>query len=374
MKKLLLLLLALSLLAGCAAPSAQPETPDATVAPSAQEEQPLSPVYTDWSKLTPYETAEPLYTYHPGHGETLTARKDYGPLLSYVGTMSNVDRYIVDKLPLHGLVTTEGEIVTDPVYADIYWCGPFLLLYEGIRYDTPVESSPGIISHRGFDLTIMAADGSWILEPAPRDNMRLFGSDQLLFTTGDGSVHLLSSDGTLALEFPRSAFEPYLGKDFQWDWEMGPTLTEDNGIIVVWWYNEDNANDTHHYAAYLDMDSGTVSGQPPEGWEPYDYSVYVPDDIPEPPDLPSYNYLTPVEDEVTGEFYYFGYDRDAGSYNLLRQSGEVAVSDWDMQELYMFQPIVRAGLVSTLENNCFCYTDLKTGKTVFRYPVHSNSD
>ena len=95
----------------------------------------------------------------------------------------------------------------------------------------------------------MAPDGSWMLDPDTRYYMRLFGSDQLLFTTEDGSVRLLNSDGAITAEIPRSAFEPYLGEDFQWTWEGGPDLMEDNGIMVVWWYNEESANETQQYVA-----------------------------------------------------------------------------------------------------------------------------
>ena len=53
MKRLTVSLLALILLAGCASPAPEP----------APEPEPLSPVYTDWSKLTPYEPAKEQYAY-----------------------------------------------------------------------------------------------------------------------------------------------------------------------------------------------------------------------------------------------------------------------------------------------------------------------
>lgn len=82
MKRLLPLLMAACLLAGCTAAPVEPETPPE---PSVQEasQQPvqtLSPVYADWTKLTAYETVEPLYTYHAAYGQPLQARNDYGPL------------------------------------------------------------------------------------------------------------------------------------------------------------------------------------------------------------------------------------------------------------------------------------------------------
>ena len=62
MKKLLAILLPLLLLAGCAAPSEPDAAPPVDAKPEA-----ISPVYTDWSKLTPYEPPAAVYTLHAGY-------------------------------------------------------------------------------------------------------------------------------------------------------------------------------------------------------------------------------------------------------------------------------------------------------------------
>lgn len=381
MKRLLILFVAMCLLTGCASPSAlslspdkpsAKETPSQPEAPSAEETpyvQTISPVYTDWSKLTSYETAEPLYTYHPGYGEMLTARSDYGPLLPYIGTMSDVTSYIVDKLPLYGLVTAKGELVTDPVYSNIYYLNGFLLLCAG----DPTEQFQGDWGRGQFLYTVAAPDGSWAREVGRCYDIREFG-EQLVLTMDDGSVTLLNPDGTIAATFPRSAFVPFLGADFQWNWEGGPNLIEDNGILVVWWHTEENANDTHQYIAYLNPEAGTVSDAPPEGWEPFDYSTYVPDGTQEPPKPENYGYLDTIVDDVMDRTYYCGYNRDTGEKDLLDEQGELVLSGCDLSELYIYVPFVRAGLVSTGENNCFCYKEIATGETVFRFPLRSNSD
>lgn len=380
MKKVLALLLLLSL-AGCAASqtAALPETPPAKAQQGSSQEAPpaeeraLSPVYTDWSKLTPYEAAEPLYTRHPGHSRTLAAREDYGSLLIYVGVISSVDNYIVDKLPLYGLVTAEGALVTDPVYAEIYCQGAFLLLCRGSVSGYRETDDGGRWPVGGFEYTAAAPDGSWVRELGRCYEVRWISGDRLAAAMKDGSVLVLNRDGTIAAEFPRSAFVPFLGADFQWNWEGGPNVNEDNGALTIWQYREE-VTDGNYNLCYLDVEHGTVSGQPPEGWAPFDYSTYVPDETQEPPELPNYYYLTPVDDEVTGERYYYGYDHEAGTYDLLYQNGEVAVPNCSLQELYLFQPYVRAGLVSITENGCFCYLEPETGRTVFRYPVRINSD
>lgn len=370
MKRLMILLLSVCLLAGCSAPAA-PETP------STQEEtvQHLSPVYTDWSKLTPYKGYQPLYSYYEPRSADglLQPQSDYGPLLIYVGTIAALDNYILEQLPLYGLVTSDGQIVTEPIYADISFQGPFLLLSQGEVWGSH-EEAWGTALDGAFRYTAAASDGSWVRDLENCYNMFLFGEDQLAMQCTDGSALVLNADGSLAAEFPRSAFEPYLGTDFRWNWEGGPTLTADNGILTVWQYREE-VTDGNYYRCYPDLKTGTVSATPPVDWKPFDYSNYVPDET-QTPEVSGYNYLDRIVDTMTGKTYYYGSCREGDLLhrNLLDETGQVVLSDCDLTELFLFQPYIRAGLVSTVEDGCFCYVELGTNETVFRYPLRTNSD
>ena len=46
----------------------------------------------------------------------------------------------------------------------------------------------------------------------------------------------------------------------------------------------------------------------------------------------------------------------------------------DLMSLGVWQPMVRAGLVSTAENGAFYYRSLMDGSLIFRRPIRSNSD
>ena len=99
MKKLIAAwLLPLLLLAGCA-----PQAETSVVQP----DDTGSPVYTDWSKLTPYEPQSPVYTYHAGYSgaDRFQPRDDYGALLPYIGRYASMEQYVIDALPFYGLVT-----------------------------------------------------------------------------------------------------------------------------------------------------------------------------------------------------------------------------------------------------------------------------
>ena len=98
------------------------------------EQETVSPVYTDWSKLTPYEPFQQIYTYHAGYRTDgiLEARDDYGALLPYIGKYSTMEQYVIDALPFYGLVTDKGELVSDPIYARIAFYDDRI---RSVRYD-----------------------------------------------------------------------------------------------------------------------------------------------------------------------------------------------------------------------------------------------
>lgn len=95
------------------------ETPGETPAIS------FSPVYTDWSKLEPYEPKTPVYTRrYEEFTDTLIPANDYGPLLTFGGTIVTTREEWDDKVDsydyrLIGLVTAEGEVVLDPVLSSV---------------------------------------------------------------------------------------------------------------------------------------------------------------------------------------------------------------------------------------------------------------
>lgn len=368
MKRLLICLTLLGLLAGCGT------TP---VPEESQVPETVSPVYTDWSKLTPYsaEAAEAQYTcFEPYSGSgPLQPRDDYGPLLAYVGADVRVSNYIVDRLPLYGLVTADGQLVTAPIYAGISFLGEFLILSRGT--DALYADLENAVNERGdFDTTIAASDGSWVREADASYSMFALDSSHLVFEMEDGSALVLDSRNTITAQFPRSAFEPYLGADFRWNWEGGPTLNGDNGVLTVWQYR-DEVTDGNYNLCYLDLAASTVSPDPPEGWISFNDPDYVPEEE-DPLSLPEYGYLEKIIDGVTGRTYYYGsrWEGETIHYDLLNGDGTLAFADLDASNGLLWQPLVRAGLVSTFEDGCFCYYSLEDGSLVFRYPLRTNSD
>ena len=360
-RRVLPLVLALCLLTGCGA--AVPGSPAEAV----------SPVYTDWSKLEPYQPSTGTYTlFEPYSGSgTLLPRDDYGPLLPYVGTVAEVDNYIVDKLPLYGLVTADGRVVTDPVYADIQAQSDFLVLYRGAEDGTSGSDTwAGGTYHR----TLAAPDGSWVRE----FDGYLTGDANaglIVSCTADGSLTFWNTDGEIAAQIPGERFQPWFSPDFEWGGEGGPWLYwPDTRMAYV---NACDFNTGRDLRLYLDLETGTVADTVPAGYPPepdYD-SLYS---WTEPPEFPGYNYLDVITDDVTGKVYYFGHfcgeDESSSGYRLLDADGSVLQEHCDLTALGVWQPIVRAGLVSTIEDGCFCYRSLADRSLVFRYPVRTNSD
>lgn len=335
------------------------------------DEQAASPVQADWSKLTADEPARPLYSwYEPRSADgRLQAQPDYGALLKYVGTVSTV-RYLIDRLPLYGLVTADGRVVTEPVYASIGFYGDhFLVLLEG-EVTGYRDTDWGREPEGGFRYTVAAADGSWVRQVGVCYDVLLLDEDRLALSFADGSVTVINADGTTAAEFPRTAFEPYLGEDFRWRWDGGPELTENNGILTVWEYRDSNPPDNHN-VCFLDIGTAAVSNAPPEDWTP---EGPAPSQAPDPPRAPDYGYLDPVIDRVTGTVYFYGFHRYLKRDDLLNADGTLAFAGCNLIELGEYSPILRAGLIASAEDGFFCYRSLETGETVFRWPIRVNSD
>ena len=365
MRRLLLSLALLGLLAGCGG------------APEA-----VSPVYTDWSQLEPYAPPEPVYTeFSPYSGEALQPRDDYGPLLPYVGAYPETSSYM-GPCPLLGLVTADGAIVTDPVYAQIqmagnFWgsapeYGRFLLLYRGelTGYET---TEWGAYPVGAFALTVAAPDGSWVRELGQN-----YGSPQILeggrlaLTGQDGSALILNSDGTDGTYFPASALEPFLGEGFQWSWEGGPDLSWDGRYGWIWRYDENDPNGDG-IVCWLDADTGAVTAERPADYVPTEYAYE------EAPAIPGYDgYVTTLADPITGAVYHYARREDGSGADLLNADGNVVLAGREMPYLTLgigdgFSPWVWADRIAYGEDGCFCYCD-REGDLIFRYPVETNDD
>lgn len=340
-----------------------------------EEEADSSTVAAHWDALS-HMQAKPLYSYYtplPSDG-LLQAGNDYGVLLKYVGTVSALTNYITDRLPLYGLVTADGRVVTEPVYASISFYGDnFLILTQG-EVTGYRETEWGKEPIGGFRYTVAAADGNWVRDVGLVYEVCPLDENHLALSLTDGSVMVINADGTTAAEFPRTAFEPYLGKDFRWNWEGGPELTENNGILTIWEYRDEN-QPLDQTVCFLNMDTATVSDTPPEGWEPFVYDSTIP--LPEPylPRIPEYSYLEPVVDPITDTTYFYGYNREFRRYDLLDANCSLAFAGCNLYDLGAYENhILRAGLLATADENFFCYHSLETGEVVFRWPIRSNSD
>ena len=372
MKRLTISLLALILLTGCASPALEP-IPDS---------KPVSPVYTDWSKLTPYEPVKEQYTYADTYRDDgiLQPSGDYDFLLPYVGSYLDTASYM-GPLTTLGLVTADGRLVTPPVYAEIErvkdWqtqtYAPFLLLYRG-EVTGRYENEWGSWVVGDFNLTVAAPDGNWARELPPcYGGGQLLSGDRLALALTDGSVLILNTDGSTAMSFPASALELYLGKGFTWQWDGGPSLDWVNNVGRVWKYDE-NSPDNSHFACWLDPDTGAVTADPPPGFvEPeYDYQ--------EGPELafPGYKNCTTLTDPVTGKLYCHGTRTDGSNIrNLLDEQGQIIRKNCELPYPVMGigwgSPWVWDDRIACSEDGVFCYYDLN-GTCVFRRTIQRNLD
>ncbi|WP_312280107.1 hypothetical protein [Oscillibacter sp.] len=356
---------ALMLLAGCGALGSN----------SGESPESVSPVYTDWSKLTPYKPAapKPLYSrFAPYQGDTLTPRSDYGVLLPYQGATLSVSNYITDSLPLYGLVTTDGRIVTEPVYADVYpssgWSfnpsapASFLILSKG---DPNAGTGNGRDSMAGeFTRVVAATDGRWVRDFGVAGVEYLDG-DRLAVVQPDNSITVLSASGETAAYFSGDAVTPYLRglEKPYFGYEGGPYLSSRGDILFAEGY--DPALNGSRIFCYLNLADGSVSADPPEGFS--EELLYMsPGDGED-----GYN---PIRDAVTGELYYFTRDDSdsaAPNMHILDREKQSLLSIRDDDSMF-YEPSIWNGLFAAVQDGAFCYYDLGSGECVFRFPLRSN--
>ena len=242
MKKILLALLALALfLSACGGPAAEstptPEpTPTQRLEPTpTPEPTPSGPlVYTDWSKLEPYQPKTAVYTRRYGDfTDTLIPAADYGPLVPFAGTpLTETWEGWSSDYNLYGLMTLAGEVVVDPVFTGVSrlreWDGmmmdsqllPVYVLQKAVVTDDgPVER-----------IAFCALDGSWCTDFLYSYNWENpgVGAESTLLVATKGEDHLAVLDMSNGRELNTMDLSPYLDDESYFGWQV----SRDGSITV----------------------------------------------------------------------------------------------------------------------------------------------
>jgi hypothetical protein len=331
-------------------------------------------VRADWSVLTPYVAGKMSYSYFTPYGgkDGLQPNPNYGPLLPYIGAEMSLSGYVMDVIPLYGLVTTDGRIVTDPIYTEVLTTyGPFLLLYRASQ--TEVHTS----------VTIAARDGSWARDAGdwrefiPIDDPK---RPQLAVSQGDGSVIMLDADGAVTARISRETLAPFLGEDYVWGdpvigYVKGYALNYEHGSLTAAFYDEESPWGNYwRYECFIDPESGIASDTPPARWTPEDDWDYE-----RPPEFDGYCYPEEAVDLTNGTLYYAAYPDCAEfdgdwTLDLLDEDGGLLMEDCLTSSALQWRPFIADGMLGVVKDGAFSYTKIDTGETAFRYPLRTNSD
>lgn len=332
-----------------------------------------------WSTLpTSYDPPQPLYTRYAEHTDRLTPQDDYGVLLPYAGRLLALDNYIIDKLPMYGLVTGEGKIVTDPVYSDIWRQGNFLILLRPEILGTHKEDWGTALDGK-FQRTFAAPDGSWVREPD--DSVGAYAgvddSHLALYRTND-TILILDDADSITCTFDGADIRAALGTGYPTG-TLASNELESPEAYIDWcsgigclWLRSDYENDPEHYqfSLYLNTADGSISRTLPAG-----SNLSPPNDIPSDGSyFAGYGYTETVTDPVTQATYYVASRSDgSGKLDLLDQSGAVLLSDYNVSAWSISPYWVWDGLIPAVRSGYFCYyrTD---GTCIFRYPIQTNMD
>lgn len=270
MKRLIPLILLISLLCACAPVETPPEP-----SPSAEASDGSFKVHTDYTNYTPYSPPEAKYTRLKEEWiENLAPRRDYGTLYPFAGTplyTSYNEGYSYQSGALYGLFDANGRIVADPTYAEItrlsYYdystsesmvC-PFLLLTRSV-FTGKVENEYGEYYNGGSVYAIASLDGSFVTE-CKYGYVRGFADGVLCATSYESQSFILYDNygNVLMTE-----------KDIPFDDYWCGSISYDEGIISM---NSSTSYDNCTYY-YLDLDGNILHG-PYAGLTPYSCGTAV---------------------------------------------------------------------------------------------------
>lgn len=164
--------------------------------------EPSFTVKTDYSGLTPYQPPEDRYTRLSEDAlPALVPSSDYGPLLPYVG-----DRLVgtfMGDVNIYGLVTTDGMIVTDAVYVNVYTAtgksgsssSKTVYMLTQIADDTTIPDTKKAVN------AVCALDGSWT---TAFDYVSVLPCDEVILLIQDfesNDIDVIDYDGHLLYSF-----------------------------------------------------------------------------------------------------------------------------------------------------------------------------
>lgn len=274
MKKAVLylsLLIALTL-SSCTAPDDVDETseiPDvAAEVINSEEMRGKYGVYTDYSGLTGYNTDwevksyyfdEPLDEFIPDEG--------YGRILPYLGeVLYDVDGEVMFQR--YGLCTERGEIITKPIYSDVY----SLMYYSdnGIFYDDGIFSemiSISKITESGSTTkyAVAAADGSWVTD---------FIYDQVYSVSGYAVAYIYNEQGytTIKIAPDGSEVQPNDPNYNTWDIYEGYGISWVEETNQCYFVNESGERVFGPFESASNFSEGLAAVKDENGWRYIDKS------------------------------------------------------------------------------------------------------
>ncbi len=140
------------------------------------------------------------------YADRLIPSDSYGRLIPYAGRVSDNDKCLSRCVFTYGLMTTDGTVVTAPIYSSVY--APGYYDGDGVRQTYPLlllrQSVPDGGDGRGA-LAVAASDGSWCTGldyrecTASPDGLVLIGDDSMTLMAPDGSIECELSRGDMGL-------------------------------------------------------------------------------------------------------------------------------------------------------------------------------
>ena len=293
--------------------------------------------------------------WYEDYTDTLLPRDNYGLLIPYAGARLSASEFAATGC-LYGLMTRDGKVVVDPVYAQAQYAGygdnalPLLILRRG-------STGSGLYA-------IAAGDGSWRTEF--QYQAVCSGQEGLLLHSGD-AVTLMGPDGSILTELTAQ------------NSELTEELLRDLLSSMIWyegggdWYGDyislSYGNDLNILCCQVSTGKiVTMSDEEFFALSRYEYPESEDDTVPGASRIydealgPDAAYLLMVGDFKNDQWLYYRADGTP--------LPELTAGIWTWYE----QVSLRGGLIERLELNTASYYDLTTMECVFRAYLNYETD
>jgi hypothetical protein len=303
--------------------------------------------------------------WYADYTDQLVPQDDYGTLIPYVG-LRLLDDWPADSGCLYGLMTQDGQVVTDPVYSTVscpgYGSQQFPLLVLRQKTSASDGAEDGVYA-------VAASDGSWCTPflyrawDANSQGLLLFQEDSVTIMTAEGEIQRTWTVAEMGIT--QEDFDSILS-DITWYEGWGGQRRGD--YMALGWESESDCASLRCF----DLESGDIQILTAEEWDALDDAVYEEKTLAIPNAVRISDQV--LGDDAPGLLELTEYSEDSMTTTYYREDGTPLPDFTLVGDRWYEQVSLVGGLIQRLDLNCASYYDLDTLECRFRTYLNYDGD